>query len=222
MNLSQVYKNLFFYWLLFLLLCSCAHDNIVRTEVIQVYSVIGSTEGFVAGDLIYQDSVSFQNAHFPHTKYVFDKNKNIMGYEVYPILKNNTTLQSSYHSSDGIVLSYYKYELNKNSQKKRVEAFDANNDDLLRYEEMEYNGKNLLLTRKIFTSEGQMATSYSFIYDGYGNEMQKITQHLIRDTIITEESRITKYNDDKSWKEKWGFVNNKPVAFYKKVVTSNQ
>ena len=200
------------------LLSSCNEEPLYKTEVNQVFNVKSSTDGFVAGDLIYQDSIIYQNQNLPRIKYVFDKNRKISGNEIYPLVKNEKSIKSNYLSSEGNPLSYYEYELDDEHLKVKSEAFDASNDELLRYEEMEYDKKGRLSTRKIFTSNGQLATSYSFIYDAFDNEVRKITQHLLRDTIITEESRITKYYDDKMWKEKWGFINDKPIAYYKRTV----
>ena len=204
--------------LITILILGCDKDDAFKTEVNQVFRVKNSNEGFVAGELIYQDSIIFQNENLPKTKFIFDKNLVITGKENYPEINQSKSIRSDYLSSDGQPLSYYKYDLNDKFQKVKSEAYDASNDELLRYEEMSYDGQGRLQNRRIFTSGGALASSYSFIYDAYGNELRRITQHLLRDTTITEESKITKYFDDKTWQEKWGFVNDKPVAFYKRKV----
>lgn len=202
----------------FLVLSGCQKDEVYKTEVNQVFGVKSTDDGYVAGDLIYQDSILYQNQNLPKIKYVFARDLSITGLEKYPEVAAAGSIKTMYTSAEGDPLSYYNYELNDDLKKVRSEAYDASNDDLLRYEELEYDKNGRLQNRKIFTSEGKLATSYSFIYDGYDNELRRISQHLLRDTIITEESRITKYFEDKKWKEKWGFVNDKPVAYYKREV----
>jgi len=197
---------------------SCTNNQIHHTEVNQVFKVLNTPSGFEAGDLIYKDSIIYQNKYLPSAKYIFNNQNVLTGVERYPSLSpSQTSVQSIFETTDGEPLSYYKYILNDRKLKERVEAYDATNNELLRYELLEYNDNNQLSIRKIFTSDGHLASSYSLIYDMYGNELRKITQHMLRDTIITEESRITKYTEEKDWTEKWGFVNDKPVALYKKL-----
>lgn len=218
MQISNLLYPVVFTILLFSIPFGCNSDIAFKTEVNKVFAVKKSNDGFVAGDLLYLDSVVYQSEFLPKVKYVFNKEGDEVGHEVYPIALKEGKIQSEYLSASGEKLSYYDYTINSDLKKVKSEAYDASNDELLRYEEMDYDNKGHLYTRKIFTSAGQLATSYSFIYDGYGNEIRKITQHLLRDTIITEESRITKYFDDKSWKEKWGFINDKPIAYYKRTL----
>jgi len=201
---------------------SCESPNTyVKSEINEVYSVQGSSDEFRAGNLLYRDSIVFQHENLPKAKYIFDKAQlTILGQEVYPDVTTESQVRSDYSDSEGNPLSYYKLSLNSDKRKARSEAYDASNDELLRIEEMDYNAKGELSSRRIFTSAGQLASSYSFVYDAFGNEIIKVTQHLLRDTTITEESRITKYDESKKWTEKWGFINDKPVAYYKrKVIT---
>lgn len=201
-----------------ILLSSCTDTYQYRTEINEVYSVKNTNGNYDAGRLLYRDSILYQNSQIPLEKYIFDKSNVLSGIEKYPKINRSNELKSSYTAADGTALSYYKYSLNDAQKKERVEAYDASNDELLRYEEIEYNEQGQLSVRKIFTSEGQLATSYSMLYDIYGNELRKITQHLIRDTIIIEESKITRYNEAKEWSEKWGFINDQPIAFYKRQI----
>ena len=201
-------------------LVSCDNEEIVKTEINEVYAVQNSQDGYVAGRLLYRDSIVYQHTNLPKAKYVFDQENHIKGQEIYPVAQG-LNIRSDYSDHENTLLSYYKYSLNDCYLKVKSEAFDASNDELLRVEEIGYDDKGQMDSRKIFTSVGQLATSYNFVYDKFGNEVLKVTQHLLRDTIITEESRITKYNDDKSWSEKWGFVDDKPVAFYKRQVKTH-
>tara|TARA_Y100000385_G_scaffold291553_1_gene370260 strand:- start:1897 stop:2505 length:609 start_codon:yes stop_codon:yes gene_type:complete len=199
-------------------MCGCKVKTAYKTEIIEVYRVKGTADSYEAGNMIFRDSVVYQSEKIPRKKYVFNQQLTIKGQDIYPDIDIPGEYESEYSSVNGEKLSYYKYFYNSKMLKERSEAYDASNDELLRYEEMSYDKNGRLDTRKIFTSNGELATSYSFIYDAFGNEIKKITQHLIRDLIVTEESRITKYYEDKTWKEKWEFVEDEPITYYKRTV----
>ena len=205
--------------LMFLLITSCQEKGIHHSEINQVFSVKKSDTGYDPGDLMYEDSIAFQSTNLPLAKYVYDPAQNLVGIEEYPSVRRGPTeIETAYKDTSGNVLSKYIYHLNDQLLKTKVEGYDGVSGDLLRYEELEYNDNNKLETRKIFNSNGELVTSYTMLYDVHGNEMRKITQHLLRDTTIVEETQITKYTPEFEWFEKWGFVNDVPVAYYRRII----
>lgn len=209
---------MFLLWLLFVL-ASCSESGIHHSEINQVFSVKKSTTGFDPGSLMYEDSIAYQSEYLPLAKYVYDPAQNLVGIEEYPrIRKGPAQISTTYSDTSGAVLSRYNYFLNEQLRKTKVEGYDGASGELLRYEELEYNDQNELTNRRIFTSNGQLTTSYTMLYDIYGNEIRKITQHLLRDTTIIEETQITKYTPKNEWFEKWGFINDTPVAYYRRII----
>lgn len=153
------------------------------------------------------------------SKTYFDQSNVEVGKETY-LYEAEATLPygSNYTGPDGKNLSYYRYVYNGQNQKVMMVAFDGQNDAILRYERYQYDANGHLTVKEISDANLQPNRNYIFENDKYGNVNSMTILGENADTIAIETYKTTKYDDQQTWVEKWGFIDDLPKTYYIKSI----
>lgn len=210
-------KNIFFLSLISLILFSCGGDSLTTGPyeiATKIYGVKGSGTEFEKDTLQMIEIEHFDKDQKLIKKEFFDQNEQLTGIQTYVYENNSSTYsRSEYKSPKGILLSYYKHDYDSNGNMKSIRAFNGVTDEFLRIERFEYNAKNQRIVRDIRNSADQVQRKYGFTFDGFDNETSMNVQYANGEVLFEEEYKITKYDDQKRWLEKWGFYKNEPNSY---------
>lgn len=212
-------KNLFL--LTFLLFVAC--NNQASYE--EGYELITEVYGVVVKDgEYYSDELKFKESH------LFDKNDKEIGHfiydtlgaksfkEIYDISKNGNVLGSKFYDAKDSLLSIYKFAMDSLDRKKTVQGFEASSNELLRIEDYTYDQNGFLQSKSILTPDLQVVRRQIFENDENGNELNIRMYDANGDIIFYEEYKITKIDEENRWTEKWGFTNNAPYSYRKRII----
>lgn len=195
--------------------CKMEDNQIVSSEKLELYKVEDDNGEMKEGP------ISFSEIHFYNEKeqevehHVFNAGSDLPHKEYFKF-ENGKAIKSEYFSTDDQLMSYYTYQYNDSGLVSEKHSFDASNDELLRIEEFEYNEKDQLLKQLVREANGQLFRTMAFSYDTNGNETQTTIRDGLGNILVNEEYRITKYDDQKRWTEKWSFFNDQPISLRKR------
>lgn len=199
-----------------LILISACQTEVDRTvhkeEYIELAKVKITAETYEKGEATFAEKNTFNRAGQKLEHIVVDVAGTRLGNEKF-IYEKDRIIRADYFNSKDTLLSYYMYSYNDKGQKSMVKAHDAQNDELLRVEEFGYDDRGFNNVKKILTADMQLDRSYHFVHDLYGNETKVTTLNSAGDTLVQEDMKITQYDEDKKWLEKWGFHNGKPITY---------
>lgn len=215
-------KNLFLLLLITLALSSCGSDSSKTKSPYsietQIYAVKGSNTEFEKDSLQLVEIEFFNDADQLVKKEFYNQNKELNGVQTYLYENNSSTYhRSEYKDPDGTLLSYYKHDYDKNGNIISSRAFNGLTDEFLRIERFEYNDKNQRISRDIRNVADEVQRKFSFKMDAFNNEMSMMVQQADEKVIFNEQYKITKYNDQKQWLEKWGFINDIPNSYRERI-----
>ncbi len=207
-----------FYSIIFLLFFSCSGDEQPRTEVLEIYKSQSDGEGYVQGPLTHYENRNYRGDQHMETLF-FNPAGELKGKEVFLYDEGKKSLphKSEYYQQDDYLMSYYEFSYNEAGEKVVTKSYEGSTDKLLRIERFYYADKNMV-RKEIRNASDAIQRAYDFTHDGDGNETGMYITNAIGDTIAIEKYDIISYYDDKSWKERWGFSNDKPSTYslYKK------
>ena len=215
---TQVYLICYSLIICLILFPSCASENAIKqikTENIELYEMIEDNGEYKQGSLIHAESFVYdeQGNKVDHKMRQTD---NSLHQEKY-IYDDGKIKITNYYNDQNELLSYYNYEY-ENGEISRKKSFDATTDELLRIDDYEYNKQGQLLKQYIKTATGNINRTMAFSYDQYGNETQVTIRDGAGEIIINEEFKITDYDVDKRWLERWSFNDDKPLTLRKRVL----
>lgn len=208
----------FFYSLLIVLLAACQGEESPRTEVLEIYKSRSEGGGYVQGPLTHYENRNYRGDQHVETLF-FDPSGELKGKEVflYEEGRKEMPYKSEYYQKDDYLMSYYAFSYNSAGEKIETKSYEGSTDELLRIERFYYADKNMV-RKEIRNTSDVVQRAYDFTHDGNGNETGMYITNAIGDTIAIEKYDIISFYDDKSWKERWGFSNDKPSTYslYKK------
>lgn len=189
-------------------------DKKVKTENIELYEMIEENGEYMQGKLLHAESFVYdedgnkldhkmrQSDNSLHQeKYIYDEGKLKM---------------STYYNAQHELLSYYNYQYEEGNLINK-KSFEADSKELLRIDQYEYNVEGQLIKQYIKTANGETDRTMAFSYDQYGNEIQVTIRDGKGKLIINEEFKITEYDVNKRWLERWSFNDDKPLTLRKRV-----
>jgi len=186
----------------------------IKTERIELYKMIESNGEYKQGNLMHAESFIYdEDGHKVDHK--MRQSDNSLHQEKY-IYEKGVLKMSTYYDAQEELLSYYNYQYSDDKliQKK---SFEAATEELLRIDDYEYNDKGQLIKQYIKTASGDVNRTMAFSYDQYGNETQVTIRDAAGEIIINEEFKITEYDVNKRWLERWSFNDDKPLTLRKRV-----
>lgn len=212
------FLNLFF---LSALLLSCSSETVEKPKVttLNVYDVVVRDGNPTMGKPLYKEAFEYNAEGRISQHFQYNELGDLKSREIYPeVYGEKDTIRTSFYDASNTLQSNYVKIYNDQKEKIEVLAYEAATKELLRKELFEYDSNNNLKSKKVFTSDNQLYRHQMFEYDKYGNE----TSIKIKDengVIIFEESYdISTYDGRKMWVEKWGYRNDEPKSFRKRVL----
>lgn len=187
----------------------------IKSERIELYSMVEVNGEYQQGKMTFAESFVFDEAG-NKTEHLIRQADNSLNREGY-IYDNEVLTRSNYYDAGENLLSYYIYDYS-NGRLKSKKAFDASSDELLRIDEYDYNQKGQLVKQYIKDSKGVTNRTMAFSYDQYGNEIQTTIRNAQGDIILNEEFKITEYDVNKRWLERWSVNNDVPLTSRKRVL----
>lgn len=209
-------KNLLLLSVLFVFIMSCKNETKTDGYTIEtkIYAVDGSGSEFEKDSLQFVEKEYFNKKGNLLKKEFFTDKMVLKGTENY-LYKDGSGKyhRSNYMAPDSSLLSYYKHTYDAKQNLVSSSAFNGATDEFLRIERLYYNDKNLRTDREIRSIDNEIQRKFSFTLDGFGNETSMTVLQADGQTIFKEIYKITDYNDDNEWLEKWGFVNDVPNSY---------
>lgn len=204
--------------LVLLLFTSCDQpQEYLKSERITVFAMEEKDQEFVPGNMRYSEQSFYKkNGDIEKIEY-YNPDGQINGVEKFEY-EGNSVKGSSFYDANDILLSTYVFELNENGDIEKRYAYGARSNDLLRIEYYQYNDKGFKIVKEIRTEDDVMDRYFQFSYDAFGNEKNMILRDNTQKVLVSEEYKITKYDDQKKWLEMTGFVDDVPTSYKKRIL----
>lgn len=200
-----------------LVACEFEDSKVVQEEIIELYGVSVIDEDYHANELKFKESYLFDSKGVEIAHHFFDISGQLDFKEIYSISEDGKLTGSKYYNSKDSLMSYYTHKLDSNGNKIETKAFDASNNELLRIEEFDYDEYGNISSKTTMTPDLKVVRKQVFLNDALGNELLVRIMNDSDEIIFEEEYRITEYNEDQKWTEKWGFINNSPNSYRKRI-----
>ena len=203
--------------LIFLLgvsLISCQESILLKSKVsLERWAVSGTAEEYQKDSILYLETQQYnENGILEGTSY-YDTDKTLKGQEIRIFKDKKGPVGAQYKDKEDNILSYYTYVTTDEGLLTSSKGFDGSNDELLRLETFEYNSRGHLISKTIKNDQGLPVRVFKYTVDEQGNELQTEVLNADESVLLTEIFQITKYDDQKNWLEKWGFVDDKPFSY---------
>ena len=195
--------------------CSSDQQKVVKTEQIEMYDLKEINGEYEQGAMSFAESFVYDEDG-KKLDHRIRQPDNTLHREKY-VYKDEQLIKSNYYSADSSLLSFYTYEYENAKLKKRL-AYEAGSQELLRIDEYEYDADGRVTKQTIKTETGQVSRTMAFSYDQYGNEIQVTIRDDAGAIIVNEEFKITEYDVDKRWLERWSFNNDIPLTKRKRLL----
>lgn len=196
---------------------SCLNEDnpkLIKTESIELYEMIEVNGEYKQGKLMHAESFVYdQDGHKVDHK--MRQSDNSLHQEKY-IYEDDVLKMSTYYDAQNELLSYYNYQYD-NDKLTQKKSFEAATEELLRIDDYEYSASGQLIKQYIKTAAGDVNRTMAFSYDKHGNETQVTIRDADGEIIINEEFKITEYDVNKRWLERWSFNNDTPLTLRKRV-----
>lgn len=198
-------------------LSACTSEQIkrIKTEQIEMYELREVNGEYQEGALSFAES------------YVYDENGDKLDHRIRQsdnslhrekyVYKDSQLVKSNYYAADSSLLSFYLYEY-ENGEIKTKYAYEAGTQELLRIDEYEYNTEGRISKQIIKNANGTLSRTMAFGYDNFGNEQQVSIRDDSGILIVNEEFKITEYDVNKRWLERWSFNNDTPLTKRKRIL----
>lgn len=210
--------RLFIHCCLLALVCAACSDTTSKdrkTETLEIFSTTGTKNDKRVDSLRYFESTEYLDGRKMTTSY-FNSKGVLTGKEKRSYDDDGKLVGGGYYSKGGDLLSYYDFITNANGDVIAEYGFDASNDQLLSIKNFEYDMDGNVKIRRVFESDYTLYRRYDFAFDSKGNERSMQVSDTAGEPVLNEEFTIVQTDSLGNWTEKWGFVNDAPVTFYKK------
>lgn len=188
-----------------------AHIVHPRTEKLDLYSVNNDNGEFIKDKITFSESYIYDNG-IKKDHFILDDVGNIFNREILKYNAQDQLIRSEYYDMYDTLLSYYLYEYPEKDIQIKY-AHDASNNEMLKVEKFYHNNNGEVIKKEMYTSTNELQRTYEFKYDEYGNESFFLVRNAIGEKLRSEQFRITKYDEQKRWIEKWGFQNEIPISY---------
>jgi hypothetical protein len=183
-------------------------------EITEIFNVENKDGEHTIGKLRYKEHNEYHGDQLFGTIY-YNRDGSIRGKSILRYENGKLPSGADFIDPQDSVMSFYKYIHDEKDRKKQVIAFDPVNKEILREERFFYDSKDRLKSKLIMDDAGVVRQRFNWTYDYYGNERAMMADHGDNTPLTTHEHRITKYDADSLWVEKWTFINDEPSAYYK-------
>ncbi len=181
----------------------------------EIFNTKGDAQDMSIDSLRFFESTEYTGNDKVSTSY-FDNKGSLTGKEQIEYNPNGIAQNGKFFDPNGKLLSYYDYITNATGDIIAEYGFDATNNQLLSVKTFDYDNEGKIKTRKVFEGDHTLYRRYDFAFDTNGNETSMTVSDNQGSLVLKEEFKITKQDSLNKWTEKWGFVNDSPVTFYKK------
>jgi hypothetical protein len=219
---STIFKCITGFFVLVWLLYSCkskdAHSPAVAypgSETLEIYAATNDGKGYAQDSLLYKEVTTYKAGKKSTITY-YDKNLSIKGIEHVKYDANGVESGLDYVDNNAQLMSYYKHTTDQKGLKVSSTAFEGKTHEVLRIEQYQYDDNNKLKIKDLLSSELVIQRRYNYNNDAQGDVVGMTIQDAKGDTIAVEHYKITKYDDQKRWIEKWGFINDAPKTMHRR------
>lgn len=220
-NISKIYPTIPFV-VCFITLClistsACSPDQTkkVKTEQIEMYNMVEVNGEYQEGALSFAESFVY-DTNGDKLDHRIRQADNSLQREKY-VYDDGKLVKSNYYAADSALLSFYIYEYENELMTKKY-AYEAGTQELLRIDEYEYDTEGRVSKQIIKTAKGMVSRTMAFGYDSHGNESQVTIRDDSGILIVNEEFKITEYDVNKRWLERWSFNNDIPLTKRKRTL----
>ena len=199
-------------------LTSCSNSSTterIKSETLEIFSTKGSAQDKAIDSLKYFEYSEYLGDRKINTSY-FDHEGTLTGKEVITYDDQGHRTKGRYEGPNGQLLSYYDYICDVAGNVIAEYGFDASNNQLLAIKSFRYNNTGQVVERKVFEADYTPYRTYQFAFDKDGNESYMQVKDGRDSILFTEEFRVTATDTSGAWAEKWGFVNDVPMTYYKR------
>lgn len=203
-----------------LLSCKTEEKKKVISQIsLERWAVSGSMEEYTKDSILYLEIQKFNKNGILESTIYYSPDKTLKAKELRIFKDGKGPIGSQYKDHLDTLLSYYTFTTNEDGLVTKSKAFNAFNNELLRVEELEYSDEGKLLQKTIKNSLEETVRIDKFTLDKNGNEQQVQVLQPSGKEILTEIFNITKYDSEKNWIEKWGFVEDKPFSYLARTIS---
>jgi len=193
-----------------ILSCSDSELKRVKSENLELYDIVDVNGEHEKGSLNFSESRVYDEDG-KEVKHLVRQKDNSLFREAF-MYKAGKLTRSNYYNSDSVMISYYTYDM-EGGMIKNKKSYDAQSQELLRIETFDYDTKGQLAKKSIKDASGVISRTMAFGYDQYGNEIQVTIRDGSGKILVNEEHKITQYDVNKRWLEKWSFFDDKPLSY---------
>ncbi len=222
MSIRNSYLAIFYILSVFVIF-GCHSDKLdpkkAFIENVEIYSVFEDATGSAKGELLYKESTQYKDTDLPVWRKFYESNGALKATETYIYKGSGLPAKSEYHDASGNLLSNYIFH-NTDGHKRRTVSMEAESDEILRIETFDYNKKGDRIERVIMDGASNVDKTYTFGFDGAGNETSMIVKNNDDQVLYSYKYRVTKKDSRNRWLESWGFRDNKPDQVKYRTFTS--
>ena len=204
---------------IFLVSCQTEIKKKPMVTTLNVYDVVIKDGKPVMGKPLYKEAFEYNDERRISQHFQYDELGGLKSREIYPEkYDDNDTIKTSFYDANNVLQSNYVKIYNENKLKVEVLAYEAATNELLRKETYDYDSQNNLTSKKVYTADDQLYRHQKFGYDEHGNETSIEIFDENNKLIFEESYDISTYDGQKMWIEKWGYRNEEPKSFRKRVL----
>lgn len=204
---------------IFLVSCKSEVKEKPMVTTLNVYDVVIKNGQPTMGKPLYKEAFEYNNEGRVSQHFQYDEIGNLRSREIYPeVYGDKDTIRTSFYDANNTLQSNYVKIFNSKKEKVEVLAYEAQTKELLRKEKFEYDSKNNLKSKKVYTADNELYRHQMFEYDEHGNETKVKILDENKNVIFEEEYDISTYDGRKMWIEKWGYRDEEPKSFRKRIL----
>lgn len=218
------YNSCFISFFIVFSFLSCQKETKNYKEIsLERWTVSGDSNEYKKDVIQYLETVQYNDDGLEISKLLYNQDKQLASKEI-RILDEKTKFPkgSQYKTASDSLLSFYLFKTNANGLVTESRAFDALTNEPLRVEEFLYNDQGKLQQKTIKDIEGVAVRKFIYTLDKYGNELEVQVLGADGSELLVEQFKITKFDKQNNWIEKWGFVKNEPFSYVARKITYQQ
>lgn len=195
--------------------CTTDHQTpILKQEKNEVWTVKEENGEFSKDKITYLETYEFDEKGNEIGHLIYDTNGDLSGKDLAVFDDQNVKpIGSKYFTANDSLLSYYQFDYNDKGEKISRKGYDASNDELLRIETFSYDENGNMILKEVKNAKGELISSFAFTYDDHHNKISMTSKDGAGNVRVSEEYRLTKFDEEKRWLENWGWRDNKPTTY---------
>lgn len=201
--------------ILFFANCTSQSDNSPKIKEISLerWKVEGTSNEYKKTSIQYLEKTFLNKKGQVKNVAYYSPDKQLKGTEIRIFDKSSKgPVGSQYKTPEDVVQSYYTYKCDDKGRVSLAKAYRKQDDILLRHEMYVYNDQNEVTEKKIYDADMNLRRTTRHHFDAKGQPSYTEVLSAEGKVLLTEKFRLTKFDKNNNWTEKWGFSNDKPFS----------